>query len=66
MKTDISNKDCMHKTYYIYGTNWKRIGYRVSSDFAKILRDLIPEVLPSQKCHTNESSSQQLWRYGQK
>jgi hypothetical protein len=27
--------------------------YRVSGDFVSVLQDLIPEVIPSQKCHMN-------------
>jgi hypothetical protein len=27
--------------------------YRMSGDFMSILQDLIPEVIPSQKCHMN-------------
>jgi hypothetical protein len=30
-----------------------RVFYTVSSDFMSLLQDLIPEVIPSQKCHMN-------------
>jgi hypothetical protein len=40
--------------------------YRVFSDFMSVLKDIISEVIPSQKCHEHGSISQWLQSYGQK